>query len=199
LNGYSITVNPGTLFAETSLENNTYDVQGAARIWLRWCETIVPHYYGYGHTVRMDLTASTISGASVSTALTRHIEDYFSYIYIDDYDDHYVVGDRVPGRNCMTIGDFQIFGDQLLQVRIAGEYQSGNSGGWDDLGAGTSTFHPTDFWSADVSTVCEGPDYPLFDATSGWHDFAVFPHLAMPSPSLWTATYHLCVVPGSEP
>ncbi len=197
--GYSVTVNPDTLFAEADSENNTYAVRGASRMVFRWCETIVPHYYGYGHTVRLDLIINTISGVSITPVLTQHIEDYFSYIYIDDYDDHYVVGDRVPGRNCMTVGDFEIFGDQRLQVTIAGDYQAGSSGGWDNLGAGASTFYPSEHWSADVSPVCEGYDYHLFDATAGWHDFVVYPGLGMLMPPPWTATYHLCVVPGAEP
>ena len=191
-NGYSMTVNPEGTVAETNLDNNTYTVQGRSLMVIRWCETVIPHYYGWGHTVRLDMMVSAIAGTNVRTLLTQHIEDYFSYIYIDDYDDHYAMGDRFPGTNCMTVGDFEILGDEQLQVTIAGQYQSGNSGSWDNLSVGTSVFFPQSNWGADVAPVCSG-DYPLFDAPGGWHDFAVYPDLGMLAPPPWTALYHLCV------
>jgi hypothetical protein len=157
-----------------------------------WCDTVIPHYYGWGHTVRLDLTVNTINGASTRTLLTQHIENYFSYIYIDDYDTHYVIGDRVPGVGCMTIGDFEILGDEQLQVTITGQYQAGSSGSWDNLGAGTSTFSPLSNWGADVSPVCSGYDYSPYDAP-GWHSFVVYPDLGMLAPPPWTSLYHLCV------
>ena len=193
VNGYSITVNPDGLIAESNLRNNTYTVRGVSNMVIRWCETVVPHYYGWGHTVRMDMTVSAVSGESERSLLTQRIEDYFSYIYIDDYDTHYVVGDRVPGLNCRTIGDFEIFGDEQLRVTIAGQYQSGDSGGWDNLGAGTGTFAPQNHWEADVSPICSGYDYTLFDAHTGWHDFVVHPDLGMLAPPPWTAIFHLCL------
>ena len=182
-NGYSVTVNPEGTVAESNLENNTYVVRGASRMVIEWCDTLVPHYYGWGHTVRMDLTVNAVTGSNTRPLLTQHIEDYFSYIYIDDHDIHYVIGGRFPGRICMTVGDFEIFGDEQLQVTITGQYQSGNSGSWDNMGAGTSTFSPQSNWGAGVAPVCSG----------GWHDFAVYPDLGMLAPPPWTALYHLCL------
>lgn len=197
-NGYSVTVNPEGTVAELNLDNNTYMVRGGARMVIRWCETVIPHYYGWGHTVRLDMTVNAVTGASTRSLLTQRIEDYFSYIYIDDYDTHYAVGDRVPGTNCMTVGDFEIFGDEQLQVTIAGQYQAGSSGSWDNLSAGTSTFSPQNNWGADVSPACSGYDYSPFDAP-GWHDFVVYPDLGMLGPPPWTALYHLCVERPEEP
>ena len=193
VNGYSITVNPDGAVAELDLDNNTYRVRGTSHMVIRWCETVIPHYYGWGHTVRLDMTVNALAGSSTRTLLTDRVEDYFSYIYIDDYDTHYAVGDRVPGLNCRTVGDFEILGDEQLQVTIAGQYQSGDSGGWDNLSAGTSTFSPQRDWGADVSPVCSGYDYTLFDAPGGWHDFVVYPDLGMLAPPPWTAIFHLCV------
>jgi hypothetical protein len=193
VDGYSVTVNPDGTVAELNLDNNTYTVRGPSRMVISWCETVIPHYYGWGHTVRLDMTVNAVSGSGTRTLLTDRVEDYFSYIYIDDYDTHYACGDRVPGRNCRTVGDYEILGDEQLQVTIAGQYQSGNSGGWDNLSAGTSTFSPINNWGADVSPVCSGYDYNLFDAPGGWHDFVVYPDLGMLAPPPWTALYHLCV------
>jgi len=191
-NGYSVTVNPEGTVAETNLENNTYVVRGRSLMVFRWCETIIPHYYGWGHTVRLDLTVNAVTGANTRTLLTQRIEDYFSYIYIDDYDIHYAMGDSYPGPNCATIGDFEIHGDEQLQVTIAGQYQAGSSGSWENLSAGTSTFSPQSNWGAHVSPVCSGYDYSPFDAP-GWHNFVVYPDLGMLAPPPWTALYHLCV------
>jgi hypothetical protein len=165
---------------------------------IRWCETVIPHYYGWGHTVRLDMTVNALTGSSMRSLLTQRVEDYFSYIYIDDYDTHYPVGDRVPGSNCMIVGDYQILGDEQLQVTIAGQYQAGSTGSWDNLGAGISTFSPQNNWGADVSPVCSGHNYSPFSAP-GWHDFVVYPDLGMLAPPPWTALYHLCVERAEEP
>jgi LysM repeat protein len=198
-NGYSVTVNPEGTVAELDLDNNIYTVRGTSQMQIYWCETIVPHYYGWGHTVRMDMTVDAVSGSSTRRLLTQHVEDYFSYIYIDDYDIHYVVGDAYPGRNCTSIGGFEVRGDEQLQVTISGQYQAGSSGSWDDLGAGTSTFHPQNDWGGEVSIACSGYDYNIFDADRGWHDFVVYPDLGMLAPPPWTALYHLCVERPEEP
>jgi hypothetical protein len=199
VNGYSITVNPEGTIAELDLVNNTYIVRGTSQMQIHWCETIVPHYYGWGHTVRMDMTVDAVSGSNTRRLLTQHVEDYFSYIYIDDYDIHYVVGDAYPGRNCASIGGFEVRGDEQLRIAISGQYQAGSSGSWDNLGAGASTFHPQNDWGAEVSTACSGYNYNLFDATQGWHDFVVYPDLGMLAPPPWTALYHLCVERPDEP
>ena len=98
----------------------------------------------------------------------------------------------------MTVGDFEIFGDEQLQVTIAGQYQAGSAGSWDNLGAGTSTFLPQNDWGADISPDCTGTGYRLYDAP-GWHSFAVYPDLGMLAPPPWTALYHLCVERPEEP
>jgi hypothetical protein len=191
-NGYSVTVNPEGTVAERNLDNNTYTVRGASRIVIRWCETAIPHYYGWGHTVRLDLTVNALNGGSTRQLLTRHVEDYFSYIYIDDYDVHYAVGDRVPGATCTVLDGFEIFGDEELQVTIAGEYQAGSAGSWDDLGVGTSTFSPQNDWGADVFPACSGTEFRLSGA-GGWHNIVVYPDLGMLAPPPWTMLYNLCV------
>ena len=145
--GYSITVNPEGTIAEADLENNTYTVRGSSRMRLRWCNTSVPHYYGYGHTVRMDMTLSALSGASARTLLTHHLEDYFSYLYVYSADTHYLIGGGFPGRQCNDIDNFDILGDEQLQVTISGQYQAGSAGSWDNLGSAAEVFLPQGNWA----------------------------------------------------
>jgi len=197
-NGYSITVNPDGLVSESNMDNNTFTVRGATTMVVRWCDTIVPHYYGYGHTVRMDMTLDAITGSTSHRLMSERIEDYFSYIYIYDYDTHYIVGDRFPGPGCITLGDIQIFGDERLQVTFSGQYQAGSSGGWDNLSSGSVTLYPTSNWGADVAPECTGYGYSPFDA-GGWHDVVVYPDLGMLMPPPWTALFHLCMESGTEP
>ena len=160
---------------------------------IRWCDTAIPHYYGWGHTVRLDMSVNALSGASMRSLLTQRVEDYFSYIYIDDHDVHYPIGDYISGPNCMVVGEFDILGDEQLQVTIAGQYQAGSAGSWDNLSTGTSTFSPQDDWGGDVSPTCSGYDYHAVLGQSGWHNFVVYPDLGMLAPPPWTALYHLCV------
>ncbi len=191
--GYSITVNPEGTIAEADAENNTYTVRGNSRMRLRWCNTLVPHYYGYGHTVRMDMTLSALSGANARTLLTHHLEDYFSYLYVYSADTHYLIGGGFPGRQCNDIDNFEILGDEQLQVTISGQYQAGSAGSWDNLGSAAQVFSPQGNWGADVVPACSGYDYHVLDAPTGWHNFVIYPEIGMLAPRPWMASYHLCL------
>ena len=190
--GYSVVVDPDNTIAETSTENNTYHIPGIATILLQWCDTIIPHYHGYGHTVRLDLTATAITGSLPRTLLTEHVRDYFSYLYIDDYDTHYAIGDRAPGLSCFRVDTFKIMGDELLQVEIAGEYLAGRRGGsWDNLNAGSQIFLPEDNWGAAVETDCGPSSFP--DRSE--HRFLIEPSVGMLVPQPWETNFALTLCP----
>jgi len=187
--GYSVTVDPDETIIETNRENNTYFIRGTSTILLRWCTTAIPHYYGYGYNARLDLTASAITGSGTRSLLTHHIDYNFSYHYIYSHDIGYPIGEGI----CINLGTFEILGDEQLQVTIAGEYQAGNAGGWDDLSAGTGIFLPEDNWGAAITTDCSSYDYHFFDTGVGWQHYRVYPNLSMLSPTPWSTNFHLCL------
>jgi hypothetical protein len=192
--GYSVTVNPEGTLAEVDLDNNTYVVRGNSRMTLHWCNTEVPHYGGFGHTVRMDMELNAISGSTARGLISRRLEDYFSVHDMETQDKHYLIGGATPGRQCTTIGEFEILGDEQLQVRISGHYLRGSRGSWDSLGSGTATHAPRDNWGADVAPTCSSPGYRLLSSHAGWHDFRVRPNMWwLRTRTPWTATYHLCL------
>ncbi|HSR20566.1 MAG TPA: hypothetical protein VLL49_06595 [Anaerolineales bacterium] len=198
--GYSVTVNPEGTLAEVDLDNNTYVVRGNSRMTLHWCNTAVPHYGGWGHTVRMDMELNALSGSTARGLISRRLEEYFSVHDSETQDTHYLIGGATPGRQCTTIGEFEILGDERLQVRISGHYLRGSRGSWDSLGSGTATHSPQDNWGADVAPTCSSPGYRLLSSHAGWHDFRVRPNMWwLRRRTPWTATYHLCLEsPGGE-
>lgn len=190
--GYTVTVNPDNLLAETSLDDNDYEVRGATEMTMFWCDRYIPHIAGLTSAVRMNMSVDIIRGSqSERVAESSWSHDLSGQEVIWGYN-HREWGGPAQSYACEEdLGVFEIVGDEQLAVNFNATYRVGNVGSFENIGSRSFLFTQSDGFGAGLAEP--GMTSPIFqcDETGGIHSFWVDFILGLTDGS-WHTRYAIC-------
>ena len=138
-NGYTLVVDENNQITESDENNNTFEVTPTL-LDICWCDSHIPHFRGSGSSARITLTIETVYGESIQVVQTAYRESTLASNESSIFDFGHT-WDQGHSDSLFSCGEHfspvRVLNDGYVRIRIDSEFQTENSGPWDDLGSAT--------------------------------------------------------------